>query len=332
MLKRDLFKKIIKENNLSKDEMRDVILAKAETSLVKKPRGKRVIITVAVCAVMLMMAGAGLRVMMMSYIDADGNIGFREWAGFGLFNLPQDEENIFWREFHEDNENMLVRVIYADEWRGTTIRHPHRTITDLRELESYFGGGIFELPQYLPDGYYFEEAKIGFFIDENFILENAELVIREEKFGNIYEKYYIPENTDNIEYINIRYRHSEQTGSFGKADYDYSYFINYSINLFEPEYVNMEITGWDNTKYEQLELPQFARAVISSTYFGMLDIPFTEYHFTGINAIDLKRGLVLGVLDGKEEYGAVWYRLNMTSYDESDGVRDEIIKMAESIK
>jgi hypothetical protein len=62
----------------------------------RKPRRKLTVILASV-VIMIMLAGAGSRVILQRYIDADGNIGLREWGGPRLFDFSEDEEVIMKR-------------------------------------------------------------------------------------------------------------------------------------------------------------------------------------------------------------------------------------------
>jgi hypothetical protein len=327
LLNSDDIKKIFAQIETPEYNPADDVMEKIRTHVPgRRPRRKLTIILASVFIV-IMLAGAGGRVMLQRYIDADGNIGLREWRGPRFFNFAEGEEGLFRIEFFTGNTNILALVMNNGEVISSS--QPRRITTDFDELQKYLDSEIFKLPQYIPDNYYFDEAIIQFFLDENFDLGDTELLVSEERFGNVYEKYYIPENLNNIERISIRFRHTDQV----EEDFDRNYYIHYSMGLCLTETINNDISGWwENTEFETLDLPQFSRSVLSSTaHRGIL----TEYLFHGFNSVPVRTSYRF--LLRKEKLGTVRYHISRSSYNGIDGfeselIRSEIIKMAESIK
>jgi iron complex outermembrane receptor protein len=174
----------------------------------------------------------------------------------------------------------------------------------------------------IPDGYEFSNASVTFFVDKDFDIENEEPVYREEKFGNIYEKYYIPENLDNINGIFVSYTNGDDC------------WIHYYITQHPHEFINTTFGGTENTEGEILQLPQFDRDILLSTDYKEDEAIFTHRSFIGINAIPAKQIYGFDISPGSDtpkrrasEYGTAWYQI-ITYYLS----RDEIVKMAESIK
>ena len=312
------------------EQVRENCLNQSLDSVAKRKtfRLKPTIITAIIFIAAIALIGAAGQAIFHKYIDADGNIGYRDGPLYRMFNWSDDEKGIFEREFNNDfnDENLLAFTIGPDY---ISQMNPRRKIKDFEELQKYINGEIFALPQYIPDGYVFDSAEVLFFIDESFDLANAEPVVREEKFGNIYAKYYIPENLNNIEYIWVLYKNDEYE--------DGENTIGYSIHLRPSRDINMDIRGWDNTEFEILDLPQFSRSVLQSTHFGHFDRPLTEYIFNGFNSIAVKHGSIILIEEqtGTTEFGAAHYNITMDSYDDTSNnsnLHGEIIKMAESIK
>ncbi|MCL1857814.1 MAG: hypothetical protein FWF92_01095 [Oscillospiraceae bacterium] len=279
----------------------------------KISRLKRTVIIIAAIMGVIILMGAGLNMIVQRVFDADGNshlqfIPFRH----RFRHDPNDEKVLFEREFYDypNAENILV-IRRGD---GTGWSDPRRNISDYDELQKYIDGDIFKLPEYVPDGYKFSNADIYFYIDEDFDFENAELIAHEEKFGNVYEKYYIPENPDNISQLFIYYV-KEENGE--------EVYLFYNIFLMDPGFINTNISGQENTTGEILQMPQFDRNILLSTDSYEDGNYFTQYNFHGIKIIPLKYGY--DILN--QEYGTVFYIISTYSLSQN-----EIIKMAESIK
>jgi len=91
--------------------------------------------------------------------------------------------------------------------------------------------------------------------------------------------------------------------------------------------VNMAFAGMENTEYEKLEMPQFTRSALLSTGYADNGENFTHYSFNSLKSIPVKSAQIFisGNLE-KDDYKFVGY------YIYAEIPRDEIIKMAESIK
>jgi len=289
---------------------------------------KRVLIIAAVVMTVLILMSATERMIRMIIFDADGNSYIRYIPFFERFRpFKYDEQSVFEREFdaQENNENLLRYVNRKDG--NISWSPPYRNIYDYNEFLKYTDGEIFKIPQYIPDGYIFDNATVYFFIDENFDFDNAELIYREEKFGNIYEKYYIQENLYNIQGLTVWY--AKEAGH----DED---FICYSIELKNDNINDITYGGNERTVFEKFDMPQFYSAVLLAKTWGDSEEQITDYNFHAYNMISPKRyySFFNKNIESKgqiplapNQYGIVgYYVVSHTA------PRDEIIKMAESIR
>ena len=281
------------------------------------------VIAVTLIAALFLMSATGYYVLVTYKVfDADGNFSIKNfWERQGT--RPSNEvleRLIFEDEFFRDTENTFGIILYGNGDLG--IRHIKRAIYDYDELQKYIDGDIIKLSGYIPAGYEFSNAMINFYLDENFKFETAELINRVEKFGNTYEKYYIPENPKNISELYVAYMKEEN----GKE-----MWIWYNIWLGAASDINVNIGGLERTEGEILQMPQFDRNLFLTTpdYINIDGINYTHRTFDGIKIIPTITYLRVfsNRIQYDAEYGTVRYQIDTNFLS-----RDEIIKMAESIK
>jgi hypothetical protein len=301
---------------------------------------KRLTLIAAIISVLMLMGVSTGYILHTEWIfDAEGNRTARRFRLrqrpnplLGIHMSDEDREELLFRqEFFGDSSDMrnnrnILGITFYDGYlggvRATGVGgfNPGRYISNYDEFLVFMqgvDGNIVKLPQYIPDGYVFSEAFITFFVCENFDFETAELLAREEKFGNIYEKWYIPENPANVLSIWLFFE-KEIPGD------DTWYSIDYRIDLDIPERINsFGIRGEKNSITEILLLPQFNHNLLLST---ARNDGRTELTFRGVNAIPIRRGHP-DIPSFEKELGTVSYYMSSIYL-----TRDEIIRMAESIK
>ena len=301
-------------------------------------RFKRTLIIVASVISVVILMGAALDFYVVRVFNEDGS-SYLEFRPFRHRTPPEGEEleRLQWENefFYGGNSgNILGLTFYGDGATGrANIQKAIYDYGEFLELMNHADSEIFKLPQYIPEGYEFFNAWVIFYIDENFDCENTEPIERVEKYGNIYEKYYVPENPENIENMSVSF----VNGEIGNS-------INYSIWLHEFQ-ANRRISGAENSQLEILQMPQFYRSSIMSTDYTENGKSWTMYSFSGINTCPVKRYLTAGAFSKEYrekrrnysftgELGSVEYGIG--SYygigEDFAPSRDEIIKMAESIK
>ena len=203
-------------------------------------------------------------------------------------------------------------------------------IEDYEALQEFFkslNNENLKLPEYIPDGYKFESAQISFFLPDGIDYEELEPVYREEKFGNIYEKYILPESSETVMSVHIRYVKGSR--NFGSS-------INYSINFASANAVGFG--GTSEALREEpvlLDMPQFEHSMIAAYgntkkpnwYFSAVN-SFEPFNVSGVYAVSKTWREYEDEAFWRitEEIGTVMYRI--MSYEP----REEVIKMAESIK
>jgi len=282
----------------------------------KLSRRKRLMIIAAATMAVIILMGAGLNMITMRVFDADGN-SFLKYIPFDQRFRPITEQTIFEREFRDYDNSENILIVISEGGGGFGLGLPKRDIYDYDELQKYLDGEIFKLPEYIPDGYEFGNAVVNFYLDEDFDLETAELLVREEKFGNIYEKYYIPENPGNVNWLYLCYVKEENGEEFQ---------LWYDICLMPPFYIDTNFSGTVNTEGEILQMPQFDRNIILSTEHDYGEgQKFTQHSFSGIKIIPAKQ--THGIMRVSDYYGTAGYSINTHSLP-----REEIIKIAESIR
>ena len=301
-------------------------------------RPKRLAIIIASIMTMIILMGAALEFYVIRVFNEDGS-SYLQYRSFRRRTYSDAElEQFEWRNefFDYENADNILGIVYGGDGSvgGMNVDRTINDYDEFMELIKSADRDIFKLPQYIPDGYKFYNAHIMFYIDEDFDYENAVPIDRAEKFGNIYEKYYIPENPENIEHISVSYIKEEVGNS-----------IHYNIWLHEPQAVNTSISGAENSQLEILQMPQFYRSSIMSTDYTENGKSWTMYSFSGINTFPVKRYLRMQAFskEYREEYGNYSFtgELGSAHYgigsnygigEEFAPFRDEIIKMAESIK
>ena len=278
-------------------------------------------VIMSVLALMSVGVSVGYHMIMVRVFDADGNYTLQPfwWRGMSILFEIDMEQWAFEQEFR-NYENALIII------RGEEVGRifPHRYIRDYDELQKFMDGEIFKLPQYIPIGYRFSHARAGFFVCEDFSFETGQLLAREEKFGNVYERWYIPENPANMESITIWYA-KETDGR--------EYLIWYTIALRTPNAMdNIGFAHSPETAVDLLYMSQFERAFLSSRKFMEDGIELTHHALSSWKTIPtrqirLSSVVVNSYLSYEREFGTVVYSVV------SDFLtRDEILKIAESIR
>ena len=285
----------------------------------KRVNPKTIIASIVIVAILLM--SANFAMIAQRVFDADGK-SFLQYIPFRKRNPPpegEELERLEWQnEFFafETAENIFAIITFGDG--SIQFNLPQRIIYDYEEFIKYTDDEIFAIPKYIPDGYKFTNAYVRFFLDKDFDTNNTEHIYREEKFGNIYDKYYITENIENIENIMI---------SYAKEENGEKMWLWYYIRLEHADYIKTQISGNENTIGEVLDMPQFDRNLLQSTDdYIKGEISSTQRTFWAFNTIPTKYGYADHRIS-RGEYGVVAYQI-----DTHFLTREEIIKMAQSIK
>ena len=295
-----------------------------------KPRRKnkrRILIIAAVFAAMIFMMSAAGYWLTVTVFDFNGNI---RW-GEKFFHTPKTAEVFEFEngliENKEENAVLFIIRNAEQQYPGIQGFYPHKIIYDYEELRECAGEG-FKLPEYIPDGYKFSNARIDYRINGDINYEELEAAYYEEKFGNIYEKYILYEDDYSEYYYNISLW-------FNNEDKQIVYNMSYSIAdvdslLFVPS-PSMQVTS----EPEVLNLPQFDRSIgvsyIASNYqaHSISAAKFIEPFDIFNSDIVCKawRELQINNYLNNTEIGSVMYNISSASIP-----CEEIIKMAESIK
>jgi len=329
---------ILKQINTPEYNISDVVLNRIKTGAYIKPkrvkRIKRALIIAIIAAVILLM-GAAVNMYVIKIFNNDGS-SYLQYMPFRRKTFTDEElERLEWQGeffFGEDSENIVGITFYNDGTIGVNdARKNIQNYDEFTEFIKQTDKNIIKLPQYIPDGYEFYNAYVMFYIDENFDYESAELTERAEKFGNIYEKYYIPENPENIYNIGVSYINTKKTEES----------INFNIWLHEPESVNTNRSGVETSQLEILQIPQFYYSSLMSTDYTENGKKWTSYDFLATNKIPVKRYLRQGIIvkhfheaDVNKYYDTSAHELGSVHYIILANFlsREEVIKMAESIK
>jgi len=306
----------------------------------------QVVIAVTLITTLFLMSAGGVFLTVQRILTDDGR-SYLQYIFRKQYSPPQGEERerLTWENefFSDDSEEILGLIIYGGiamttlgevDWNGAGVKYPAKSIygyDKFMEFMEHTDRTLFKLPEYLPEDYKFSNAEITFYIDKDFDYENAEPIEREEIYGNIYEKYYIPENPKNVQSINIFYTKGEDSIRF---------FIDLEPGLLK----DSSITFPEETRIDVLKIPQFQRSSIAETDYTENVESWTMYSFNAASDISAKQ--ILKVHMFSERYRKFWETYSKPNgSDHTEELRsahylvqshfiprDEIIKIAESIK
>lgn len=314
----------------------------------KRPKFKNIMIIAAIMGILLILTSAAVYVYNeIIYYDMNGNISQMNIQVHSDYE-PGSEEYEFEREFFDyfnnKKENYVIKLrLQEDLYTGSydaKIYPAYKTIEDYEELKEYLqnnGAEQFSLPEYLPKGFGLKYANVFVTLINGADYKDMSPVYSEEKFGNIYEKYLLPEDQIRVERAEVYYTDGKMdflcSISFSSGDIDNMAFGSSSPYEIEPEV---------------LDIPQFERALIMShTGDGLLNFN-SHWTIKAIKLLDEKfdifdNSFISKTWRGRQnelylknfetwEAGAVYYDITAWSNAFSNISRDEIIKIAESIK
>ena len=308
----------------------------------KRPKFKRLAVIAAVMAVLLVLTSAAVVVVLneVVYYDINGNKRLNNWDSYDLRYMPESDEWKFMIELCENKEDneIIISVTPEELFKPlSSIHQAYKTIEDYDELKEYLqnhGGEEFKLPGYLPERFEFDYSKVYITLSADSDYENLEQVYYEEKFGNIYEKYILPENQIRIQAVVVIY-------TDGKMQ------ISFSIHFMGGDIDRMVFGTTLEIKKEPevIDIPQFDRSLIISYKNGlftdMWDIKAIKIMDEPVNIFDANiisktyRELQNDTFIKNfkiNEYSSIYYNIMASSIPFSSVSREEMIKMAESIK
>lgn len=310
-------------------------ITKKQNQKIKRPKFKNMLIIAAVISAVLVLMGAGIVVYETVYYDMSGNKREINFPSFSIYE-PGSDEYEFEEELRKNIKNNELFFVHMSNSRTSSrTSSPYKMIEDYDEFKEYLqnnGGEEFNLPEYLPKGFEFGYAQIFISITEDANYEEFEPIYYEEKFGNIYEKYLLPENQTRIESIIVYYRNGIKSISC------FIGFSNHTVD--EIDDMIFGLSGRINTEPEIIDIPQFERSTISSYKNGILNINPTWYlktvKITDEPVILFHNDFISKTWCEKYEYLDSFrtWETNLIVYiiDSNSISRDEIIKIAESIK
>jgi len=313
----------IEPSDETKEKIFDDIMQKRQQKRKKNPRFIRKAIIAAALTVLLSIMSVMGYITAITVFDFDGKA--KEYTPpYYMENGSQSPEMAaFETEFYINDRDVFCFISYKEV---SSSIPPSQKITDYEELKEYLDGDVFILPQYIPDGYEFSRADIKYNLDGNINLEEFELIYYEEKFDRIYEKYLFPENQkiiENLGSITITY---EKNGENWEKDE-----IIYSIEITPSK--NIQFAG---TEVEKLNLPQFEKSIFVKNEEHHIQYSINaikscspKYCLNTVNISKIWRERHKGAVIA-QEYKTAFY--NIRSFDDSENTRDELIKIAESIK
>jgi hypothetical protein len=307
----------------------------------KKPkfaRTKRIaIIAVASMLVLsLMSVGVAVYYHQMVYYDMQGNK--REVTDDMSYSIPKpgSEESEFELSLRENMEESEILFMIAPS--STSYYNKPIKICDYGELTAYLqnnGGEQLSFPEYIPQGYELDFAEVYVNLSGGVDYKDFEPVYYEEKFGNIYEIYKLPEDLTTVERVSLHYyKDKERIKGYILCHMNFTW--SGGDKLF-----GSSVTG--NTKSEVLDMPQFEYSLIVSSEINhawanrddwelklmaekLTDNPVSILNVSFISKTWQKSN-AMNFGGSSYKFDAIDY--NITSMSIS---RDEIIKMAESIK
>jgi len=301
----------------------------------KLSKFKRTLIIAAVMGIVLILSAAAAVVYNeMVFYDMSGNIRDNIEPFSPRYDYGSEEF-----EFEQQLRNGLneyeMLFIHAPEY--PSFYYATKKIYDYDELINYMqnkGGGQLSLPGYLPKGFEFEYADVHVTLSGNVNYTEYEPIYYEEKYGNIYEIYRLPEDETYVEHVILSYRSPKNHG-YIVCNARFTWGDGIDSMSFG---TNLEV----NTEPELLDIPQFERSLIMSYKTRSNSNP--QWTFRAVKLIDtpVKIFNISFISDtwhknnakNNVSYAGNNYTFNAVMYDisSSEISRGEIIKMAESIK
>ena len=326
------------------EDIKNNILVSMRGPAVYKRGVKRVYIIAAVCAVVLMMAGAGIMtdLIKVNLFNFGGDINSGRILMQSTYQKsPELEafESEYWHNgfaVYYKTQELQEDTLNIGQWLDIEASAAFREIRDYDELKNYIdnlgGRDIFKLPEYLPEGFVFETARVSFQVTDKIDYEESEPVYSQEKEGYLYEKYILPEILESISEIAVSY----------SRDSD---IINYSIYSMTPDIDSINFAAAVNDiSVEMIGMPQFDRSAVSKNG--------DNNNFHAVKLIE-QRFNIMSIFVASREYREKMYRESdddwkRSSYkenlfahekgsivysiaDRSNLSVDEILKIAESI-
>lgn len=335
----------IESDDITKKEILNDIIKRQKKQAKRLRKRKMAVIIAAIPLTLVLLCAAAIIVYeAVVFYDMDGNIQEVTDISHTRYE-PGTEEYDFEEELRNSREdNAIIFIFYEDadtQFPSINTIPAIKKIDDYEELKNYLqnnGGEEFKLPEYIPAGFDFEYASVSLGLSETTDYEEFEPVYREEKFGNVYEKYLLPENQTRVESVTVSYTN-------GKI------YLSCNASLSKGS-LAFGTTVEVNTEPEVIDIPQFDRSLIMSYKNGSLN-PRPMWTIKAERSID-EPACVLDTLFisktlremqsarfnnkmyiknfGIKEYDMVNYWINATSTLFSGVSRNEIIKVANSIK
>jgi len=305
----------------------------------KLPKFKKIMIIAAVATVVFMLMGAGVAGVIyyyeMTYYDMNGNIRIIEEEVHPISSYESGSEEYEFEEQLAANKenNAILFMLYKEENTNahTKVRIYSllKEIKDYEELKDYLkknGGELLKLPEYIPDGYRFDFAQVNIEFSGDIDYEKIEPAYREEKFGNIYEKYILSGEQKQIRNIYVYYID-------GKKQIIYESSFSGLENIDDMSFGTQAVI---NPEPELIDIPQFERSLLMSFKSG-----FSQWSLKAVKSLDEPVDIFNNLFISKtwRENQNETYLKNFKIYKNNHVVytiyglsRGEIIKMAESIK
>ena len=337
---KELLKNIAREKMPNKEQVRDNCHSKITANVIsngtiksERPWRKRPALIAMIISVIMLMGATGYYILITQTVfDLDGNAFVqRFFVRNPAIRRQLNEENlardIFEREFidsiTEPNRLIVInRSAGCGRNNSEVLPIPHfYDYAEWQEFAAMLDDGTIKLPNYIPERFEFEHGVVRFFICTSFDFDALELIRREEYLGNIHEEWYFPKelvNLNNISVVSIHYR---------CVLTDHRLFFEIVLDALD-ETAHRTFGGGHNDSRaeisEILQIPQFERNLMLS-----IDGDESAHWFWGINLLDAPISWISGCW-GRDvilEYRSVMYHIGS-----ADITRDEIIRMAESIR
>lgn len=215
---------------------------------------------VVIAAASLISAG---RLALASSFDFFGNrTDHYDDYGYRLFGERDEEKIAYENSLVEKYKDHLVISIKDGEkgvskYNGSGTHDFSFAETDYNAAVRRIGSATYRIPDYVPEGYIFEEMGYTLYADESCL--GRDPVFSEEKFGARYEVYEIPEEMqDNLRYTWIRYK----TGGAENLPDDDMLYIYADLTFKLSETSTISFTSGPDSTAETIEVKGFKHAVM----------------------------------------------------------------------
>lgn len=300
----------------------------------KRPYRAMLIAVAVVCSALLLMGAGKLAEMTWQgkWFKFDGSAGDLYYSSDELWLTGKSIQ--FAREILPDEFRMVIRKVGEGNIR-TMAMFPFENVTDYDVLAGIFEGGGLSLPGYLPEGYTFKEARVGYYLSQD-DLNDFKLLESYEQDGIIYEVYTLPPQV-NRQISDVLLYYASADG--GQLTMSYTYTADGDPKLYT-DFDTATFTALTVDGYDDAALVENSDMGDRTLYFGKA-IPAFECSL-GVGEIGYQQrlekygiekvGTVQSGVPMSRAYKFINIRTHVVSAKGEQLSTEELIRVAESMK